>query len=616
MNITFQLILAFLLLNINVSGFSSDGGHVCSVDDNCGHEGCIADLSLYYDFWHLDRVNAQKAWEYASTDNEVVIGVCDTGIDASNDFLSSKIDRNLSKDFTIGDVDRSLFDAHGHGTHVAGTIAGLSSDGIATGVASYSNVKLVSLKVFDDGGFYTTSDALPNAIKYAQENGIQILNISGSCGNTAKLREAIEDYSGTIIAAAGNIDGNYSCPFYPAAYDYDNVVSVGATDFHNDRAILNDCIDSPLTSETSNYGDFVDIYAPGRLITSASSNDQTEGLESRSGTSMAAPLVTGTVAMMLSLNNSLTSFDITDILYHSASTIYVAGYFSTDESIMLDAGLAVSRVAFACSNGVLTDSRFDTKERVTIPSAVFDDAEKTLVPVDKIGSNLFGNNDIINIIEIEAGVGLIGDGAFEGCNYLSKVYINDRIDLEGSPFDRDNESLEICIPEIDISYTLANPNWFQYFDSIRFVRSVGDLEFEGRISVIPLLDDNAVQISTMYIDDYNQVGFLGSGVGIVGYFYSTEYFAEVYPTVNLESLSAYILLININIDIDNVDSYSVVDENWQEMYYFTGDQSIQVLLNDASQTFYIIPSDVECDNITFYLQDISVDIVQVTWRLS
>lgn len=201
--------------------------------------------------WGLGNANAYNSWDITQNANQVIVGVLDTGIDASHSDLTNNIcrlrDHNLNttlhRDF-ITDTEEGIpilepTDPHGHGTHVAGIIGAQGNNNI--GVAGICwNVKLVSLRVANSRGEINT-DAVINAIYYAGSEAIPILNCSFTAENTSSLRIAIESYEGLLVCAAGNYGYDIdSEKIYPASYNYTNIITVGAIDSNNQRSDWNE----------------------------------------------------------------------------------------------------------------------------------------------------------------------------------------------------------------------------------------------------------------------------------------------------------------------------------------------------------------------------------------
>ncbi len=277
--------------------------------------------------WSLEKIHAPEAWDITTGSNDLLVGILDSGIDASHPDLTDNIYRgnphNLSttlhRDFvntdkTDGEPILEPTDPYGHGTHVAGIIGAKGNNEI--GIAGVAwNIKLVSLRVFNENGGSSDKDKIKpviKAINYAQKIGLHIINFSGHANPTsdtedAELKKAIEDFEGLIVVAAGNGAKDIDIsPSYPASYTYDNILVVGNTDVNDER------------SSTSNYGsNSVDIYAPGTDI--ESTIPDTYGI--MSGTSMATPHVTGVAALLLSGDPTLTTAELKEAIINGGDTI-------------------------------------------------------------------------------------------------------------------------------------------------------------------------------------------------------------------------------------------------------------------------------------------------------
>ena len=183
-----------------------------------------------------------------SHDSQVIVAILDTGIDADHEAFRSLVVSEIN--FT--DSPAGVLDTYGHGTPVAGIIAadGDNNAGVQ-GIAS--NCRLLNVKVVDDRGHYTMSD-LVEGILWAVDNGANIINISLVSGEKSIELERAVDYAWqkgvVIVAAAGN--GGTDIPVYPAAYDH----CIAVTAAYDDGNLI------PL----ANYGDWVDIAAPGYKI--------------------------------------------------------------------------------------------------------------------------------------------------------------------------------------------------------------------------------------------------------------------------------------------------------------------------------------------------------------
>lgn len=259
-------------------------------------------------------IDAPQGWDLVYKDGASVplvrVAVIDTGIDPSHPEFklsdgTSLIDTENDYDFVNNDAD--AMDDHGHGTHVAGTIAASQDGQNAVGVVR--NVRIIPIKFLSYVGSGTTSGAI-SSVNYVSDlhanKGITLLASSNSWGGggySAELERAIacagnpsatcpsKNASATpilFIAAAGNSQRNTdTSPNYPSCYapvPFDNVIAVGASDQSDRMAAF------------SNYGEkTVDVFAPGVNIFSTLPNN---GYAFNNGTSMATPHVTGLAVLM------------------------------------------------------------------------------------------------------------------------------------------------------------------------------------------------------------------------------------------------------------------------------------------------------------------------------
>ncbi|MFC1946568.1 S8 family serine peptidase [Chloroflexota bacterium] len=219
----------------------------------------------------------QQLLDYAY---QVVVAVIDTGIDAGHEALYSVV----ASEINFTDSPEGALDKYGHGTPIAGIIAA-NSDNNPGVQGIVSNCRLLNVKVVDDRGRYDMSD-LVDGILWAVDNGANVINISIVSGEKSTELEMAIDYAWQngviIVAAAGN--GGTNIPVYPAAYEH--CIAVTAVDDNGNLIPL------------ANYGDWVDIAAPGYKIYSTLPGNNYGYLY---GTSFATAYISGLAATIFPL---------------------------------------------------------------------------------------------------------------------------------------------------------------------------------------------------------------------------------------------------------------------------------------------------------------------------
>lgn len=230
--------------------------------------------------WGIEKIGANSVWKYTDGRN-VKVGIIDTGVEQGHPDLKDNIA------LAQGVISPNLVkDDNGHGTHIAGTIAALNNNIGVVGVAPKANI--FSVKAFDSYGSGKVSDII-KALEWCVDNKVDVINMSFGINeqSTAFERAIRQTYEHNIVlvAASGNSGGNNSV-LYPAKYP--QVIAVAASNLGDQSASF------------SSGGPEVDVIAPGENILSTYLNSKYKSL---SGTSMAAPHVTGLVALILSTSN-------------------------------------------------------------------------------------------------------------------------------------------------------------------------------------------------------------------------------------------------------------------------------------------------------------------------
>ncbi len=287
--------------------------------------------------WALPQINAPQAWSIVTDTTAMVIAIIDSGLKLDHPDLanvawvnSGEVPGNFIDDDGNGYVndmrgwhfyqrwngttyvpaqDANVDDDYGHGTHVAGIIGATGNNGLGiSGVAWRARVMPVKVLNQYGNGWYSDIAA---GIVYAVDNGARIINLSlGGETDSPVLREPIEyaqAHDVLVIAATGNTSDRV---LYPAAYP--SVLAVAATDQADQRAAF------------SNFGPEVDVAAPGVDI--YSTWPWVTGYFTKSGTSMAAPHVTGVAALVWTRRPQLSAQLVASVIKLTATDIDAEGW--------------------------------------------------------------------------------------------------------------------------------------------------------------------------------------------------------------------------------------------------------------------------------------------------
>ncbi|WP_258724374.1 S8 family serine peptidase [Cellulomonas sp. NS3] len=281
------------------------------------------DPLLEHTWPYLDLTRLPRAWDL-STGAGTVIAVLDTGVDARHPDLAGSVEPGI--DLVSGDSNPA--DDHGHGTIVAGAAMAHGDNGVGAVGAAYG-ARLLPVKVLDARGNGADS-VVAQGIAWAVDHGADVLNLSlGGSDPSPVLLAAMQAAvaRGVVVVVAAGNDGS-DVAQYPAAYapQVAGVLAVGATD------------DDGALTDFSSWGDWVSIAAPGSRIVGPAAGG---GYAQADGTSLAAPFVSGTAALVLARTPGATPALVEDRLVSTARDAGPRGVDPFYGRGVLDAAAAV-----------------------------------------------------------------------------------------------------------------------------------------------------------------------------------------------------------------------------------------------------------------------------------
>lgn len=283
--------------------------------------------------WSTPVVGFDNAWTAGFTGKDVVIAAIDSGLDLNNPALT----QNLSPySWNFVSNNKNIQDDHGHGTAIASEMIArpLGDEGEVGITGGAYDAELMVLKVVDANGNGSQANLIA-AINHAVLYGADVINISLGGGNfNNAMLEALNAASeqGVIVAlAAGNFGSSY--PQYPAWYAQlnSNTIAVGASFFDEDGNLT--ALES--TNHAGSPTPYNYVLVPGAQILAYALNGE---IQSWSGTSFAAPMVSAAIAIMLSANTGLNATQIVDALVNTS--INLVGTPSLPSEVDLFAELA------------------------------------------------------------------------------------------------------------------------------------------------------------------------------------------------------------------------------------------------------------------------------------
>lgn len=284
--------------------------------------------------WHLTKIQAPSAWD-TTKGSGIVVALLDTGTNCSHPDLAV----NCVAGWNVVSNNNDFSDVNGHGTLTAGTVAEVGNNSIGSAGVAFE-AKIMPIRITNDPSGYAYWSDVTNGIIYAADHGAKVVTNSyhSSVGSSVQSAASyLRSKGGIFFAAAGN-EATLQTISNPAS-----VITVAATDSTDNRA------------SWSNYGDEVDISAPGVNISTTSSSG---GYASASGTSFSTPITAGVAALMFAANPKLTPDQVENILKSTANDLGTSGW---DQYY----GWGRVNAALAVASAVSTTGNLDTTSPTT-----------------------------------------------------------------------------------------------------------------------------------------------------------------------------------------------------------------------------------------------------------
>lgn len=294
--------------------------------------------------WALPAAGFPEAWDTVTGGADVVIAVLDTGIARDVPDIQGRIVDPYSVQY--GEEWPAWEDIVGHGTQVATIAAAQGDNGIGMAGAAWG-LDIMPVHLSDSESFPVSAEL--QGLMWAMDHGADIVNISaGSLESSALEQEAMQQVreAGVLVVAAAGNGGEEALVQYPAAYP--EVLAVGATDFDDERAGF------------SSGGEELDMVAPGVALVCYSADDVSYFLDQGSGTSFAAPLVSGAAGLLLSVDPTLSPGELSTILTSTATDLGTEGWDGDFGWGLLDAAEAVASLESPGETTTTTESASTT----------------------------------------------------------------------------------------------------------------------------------------------------------------------------------------------------------------------------------------------------------------
>ena len=443
-------------------------------DDNANGRGL-------WGLWRMGAVDDQ-AWTYTTGSSSVLVAVADTGARYTHeDLVDNCIDPLTDPPYNapgiLTDVvnkDNDPWDGHSHGTFCAGEIGAKGNNG--KGLAGVCwDVTILPIKVLSDGGSGTDSQVAEGML-LADRLGANIVSMSlgGEFPDRTTQLAAKQCNADGVLLVVAAANANTSAPFYPGYYP--ECMAVGATTLVNssdneDWSLVGGVlpIDTRYDARTtfSNYGDWVDIAAPGRSTMSVSNASDTLYNFGWQGTSMATPYVAGCAALLWSYIDSPTNDKVRGLLQSSATEMTHLNNAANPKGFYDSSGNGTVRFCNVYPALQLYESGPYTPPTVTWDNPT-DGA--TVTGTEEIRLSVTGGDGAVRKVEFETenrqlGVTTAPDGGFYKTSWDTPFEFNRKMLLRAKVYD-DKGNMVVSSISVTPSNTHVTPPWSVNFDGL------------------------------------------------------------------------------------------------------------------------------------------------------
>jgi hypothetical protein len=441
--------------------------------------------------WHLPKIGGPKAWD-SSQGSGIIVAILDSGIDPTHPDLKDR----LIPGYNFVDGNTNTSDVRGHGTKVAGSVAAAMNNG--NGVASVAaQAKLMPVRVSNADGYVTWS-AMAQGLTFAADKGAKAANMSfnGVAGSSTVLSAAkyMKDKGGMSFVSAGNdnVDPGYN--------DTDLMIIVAST------------TSSDAKSSFSNFGDHVDLSAPGSSIYTTTMGG---GYASVSGTSFAAPVTAGVAALVMAANPSLSNAQVESILKSTAVDLGTQGYDMYYGYGRVNAEAAVGKALSTTGTATTQDTEAPTVS-ITSPSA-----SSTVSGVTSVGISA-SDNVGVSKVELWVSGALVSTDSTSpfGFSWDTTKVANGSTSLQAKAFDAAGNASTSTTVTVNVSNTVDADT---VAPSVAISNPADGAKVSGNVSITASGSDNVgVSGLKMWLYINNSLVSSTSGTSTLKYGWNTR----------------------------------------------------------------------------------------------